>query len=61
MLETGLKGKISNMIRQWEGPLTRELLLQPGSFGLGKVPERMKPDATTTVVCGFCSTGCQFY
>ena len=58
MSETSLKDKISNMIRQWEGPLTRELLLQPGSFGLGKVPERMKPDATTTVVCGFCSTGC---
>ncbi|MCM8535536.1 MAG: nitrate reductase [Lentisphaeraceae bacterium] len=55
---TTLKSKISNLIRQWEGPLTRELLLEPGSFGLGKVPEKQKPDATTTVVCGFCSTGC---
>ena len=30
----------------------------PGGFGLGQVPARLKPDATTTVVCGFCSTGC---
>src|SRR3954471_9021948 len=40
------------------GPLTRELLLSPGKFGLGKVPARLAPDATTTMVCGFCSTGC---
>ncbi len=40
------------------GPLTRELLLEPGRFGLGKVPARLKPEATTGVVCGFCSTGC---
>ena len=30
----------------------------PGEFGLGQVPARLKPDATTTMVCGFCSTGC---
>src|SRR5207244_263210 len=24
----------------------------------GKVPARLQPDATTTMVCGFCSTGC---
>jgi assimilatory nitrate reductase catalytic subunit len=40
------------------GPLTRELLLAPGRFGLGKVPARLQPDQTTTMVCGFCSTGC---
>ncbi len=40
------------------GPLTRELLLAPGSFGLGKVPRRTRPDQTTTLTCGFCSTGC---
>src|SRR3954467_3815215 len=40
------------------GPLTRELLLSPGKFGLGKVPARLAPDATTSMVCGFCSTGC---
>jgi len=41
-----------------EGTLTRELLREPGGFGLGQVPSRLKPDATTTAVCGFCSTGC---
>ncbi|HUG69831.1 MAG TPA: nitrate reductase [Pirellulaceae bacterium] len=40
------------------GPLTSELLLTPGEFGLGKVPLKHKPDATTTMVCGYCSTGC---
>jgi len=41
-----------------QGPLTRELLLTPGGFGLGQVPERDRPDATTTMTCGYCSTGC---
>ena len=54
----GLRDRASEIIRQWDGPLTRQLLLEPGSFGLGRVPARLKPDATTTVVCGFCSTGC---
>ena len=40
------------------GPLTSELLLAPGEFGLGKVPRKKLPDATTTMVCGYCSTGC---
>jgi len=40
------------------GPLTRELLLEPGEFGLGQVPARTKPDAITNMVCGYCSTGC---
>jgi anaerobic selenocysteine-containing dehydrogenase len=45
-------------LRQHDGPLTRELLLEPGRFGLGRVPARLAPDATTNVVCGYCSTGC---
>lgn len=49
---------IAQRFRQWEGPLTRELLLSPGKFGLGHVPHRLQPDAVTTSVCGFCSTGC---
>jgi len=46
------------LIRQFDGQLTQELVLRPGRFGLGKVPQRLKPDNTTNVVCGFCSTGC---
>jgi len=48
----------NTLFRQWHGPLTEQLLLHPGEFGLGKVPARLKPDATTRSVCGFCSTGC---
>jgi assimilatory nitrate reductase catalytic subunit len=41
-----------------DGRLTRELLLAPGGFGLGQVPRSERPDATTTMTCGYCSTGC---
>jgi anaerobic selenocysteine-containing dehydrogenase len=41
-----------------DGPLTRELLLEPGQFGLGRVTAQKKPNATTQSVCGYCSTGC---
>jgi len=44
--------------REWSGPLTRDLVLEPAAFGLGRVPSRLVPDAATTSVCGFCSTGC---
>ena len=40
------------------GKLTRELQRSAGGFGLGQVPTRLKPTATTSMVCGFCSTGC---
>lgn len=45
-------------LRQWDGPETRDLVLQPGAFGLGKIPARLQPDDVTTMVCGFCATGC---
>jgi len=48
----------NSWLRQWTGPLTADLVRAPGEFGLGQVPARLKPDATTTMVCGFCSTGC---
>jgi assimilatory nitrate reductase catalytic subunit len=54
---TGLE-KLATMLHQRDGALTRELLLSPGRFGLGLVPDLRRPDATTTMVCGFCSTGC---
>ena len=49
---------IDEMLRARVGPMTSELVLHPGEFGLGRVPARLKPAATTTAVCGFCSTGC---
>jgi anaerobic selenocysteine-containing dehydrogenase len=50
--------KENSLLRQWSGSLTEDLVLHPGDFGLGQVPARLKPDSTTTTVCGFCSTGC---
>jgi anaerobic selenocysteine-containing dehydrogenase len=50
--------KENSLLRQWNGSLTEDLVLHPGDFGLGQVPARLKPDSTTTTVCGFCSTGC---
>lgn len=47
-----------DLLHQTTGPLTRELLLTPGSFGLGQVPDKAAPDAIATTVCGYCSTGC---
>ena len=41
------------------GPYTDELLRQPGKFGLGQVPSDLTPDATTSAICGYCSTGCR--
>ena len=49
---------MTDLFHATNGPLTRELLRQPGEFGLGQVPARLAPDATTQMVCGYCSTGC---
>ncbi|WP_171187789.1 molybdopterin oxidoreductase family protein [Alienimonas chondri] len=46
------------MLRAKTGRLTRELLREPGRFGLGQLPVVNQPDRTTTAVCGYCSTGC---
>ncbi|MFG0248812.1 MAG: molybdopterin-dependent oxidoreductase, partial [Phycisphaeraceae bacterium JB051] len=48
----------ANIIRQWDGPLTQQIVRDPGGFGLGQIPRKAKPDATTTMTCGFCATGC---
>ena len=50
--------KENSLLRQWTGPLTQDLTLHPADFGLGKVPARLRPDAITRSVCGYCSTGC---
>ncbi|MGL5097244.1 MAG: molybdopterin-dependent oxidoreductase, partial [Planctomycetia bacterium] len=49
---------ILNLLQHENGPLTRELKLDPGGFGLGKVPAKNQPDAVTDTICGFCATGC---
>lgn len=52
------RSALLKLVKQHQGPLTSELVREPGAFGLGQVPQRLKPDAVTTSVCGFCSTGC---
>jgi len=54
-----LRDLVSGVLRQHDGPLTRDLLREPGRFGLGQVPRRLAPEATARAVCGFCSTGCE--
>ncbi|MCA9025172.1 MAG: nitrate reductase [Planctomycetaceae bacterium] len=49
---------VLDIVHQRSGPLTRELLLEPGEFGLGQVPSKSKPNSTTDMVCGYCATGC---
>ena len=49
---------LEQMLHARQGPMTSELVLRPADFGLGHVPARLTPAATTTAVCGFCSTGC---
>ena len=49
---------IADLLHQRDGAYTREMLLSPGGFGLGIVPDRQTPDATTPMTCGFCSIGC---
>ena len=34
-----------NAFRRRSGPLTQELVLRPGDFGLGNVPARLRPRA----------------
>jgi assimilatory nitrate reductase catalytic subunit len=46
-------------LKQHNGPLTSELVQEPGKFGLGNVPSRLRPISTTTSICGYCATGCQ--
>ncbi|MDA0813173.1 MAG: molybdopterin-dependent oxidoreductase, partial [Verrucomicrobia bacterium] len=45
-------------LREWDGPLTDELLRAPGPFGLGQLPAKQQPTSVTSSVCGYCSTGC---
>ena len=49
----------TRFFKQHSGPLTRDLVQEPGNFGLGKIPSRLKPSSTATSICGYCATGCQ--
>jgi assimilatory nitrate reductase catalytic subunit len=57
-MSSRMRDQLRRLLHDAQGPLTRELVRKPGGFGLGQIPERLLPDATTTMICGFCSTGC---
>jgi assimilatory nitrate reductase catalytic subunit len=50
---------IEDLLRARTGPMTDELVRNPGKFGLGQLPSRRTPAGTVNSVCGFCSTGCR--
>jgi assimilatory nitrate reductase catalytic subunit len=56
-IRKGLR-RLGNALIRRDGPLTRELVLYPARFGLGRLPARVQPDAVVRSICGFCSTGC---
>lgn len=45
-------------LREWDGPLTSQLVLEPANFGLGSLPAQAQPRSIARAICGFCSTGC---
>ncbi|MDP3073133.1 MAG: nitrate reductase [Opitutaceae bacterium] len=49
---------LDELLHARTGPMTADMVLHPADFGLGRMPARLQPAATTTSVCGFCSTGC---
>jgi anaerobic selenocysteine-containing dehydrogenase len=50
---------LKSLLKQKHGPFTRDLVQEPGKFGLGRVPSRLKPASTVSSICGYCATGCQ--
>lgn len=46
------------VLREWKGELTSLLTHEPSSLGFGLLPKSRQPEETTSMVCGFCSTGC---
>jgi len=53
-----MKTRLKKILHSRSGPMTSELVLHPGEFGLGRVPARLAPAGTAKSICGFCSTGC---
>lgn len=53
-----MKQMLENTLHARTGPVTAELVQEPGRFGLGRVPLGKSPTSTVDTVCGFCATGC---
>ncbi|MDY7106948.1 MAG: nitrate reductase [Actinomycetota bacterium] len=53
-----LVDNVRDLLWRRHGPNTAELDRRPAAGGLGQVPERLAPETTTSMICGYCSTGC---
>jgi assimilatory nitrate reductase catalytic subunit len=53
-----VRRRVADLWHERDGKLGKLLDRTAGGFGLGQVPARLAPDSTTTLVCGYCSTGC---
>jgi anaerobic selenocysteine-containing dehydrogenase len=51
-------GAVGRALRATDGWRTRELRRATSRLGVPAVPERLEPDAVTSAICGYCSTGC---
>jgi assimilatory nitrate reductase catalytic subunit len=50
--------RLADLLRTRRGRLTDELRRERGDVVLGQVPSRLLPDGVTSLICGYCSTGC---
>lgn len=53
-----MTSSLDHLLHARTGPMTADMVLHPADFGLGRLPARLNPAATTSAVCGYCSTGC---
>jgi len=51
-------GRLGEVLRRRQGPRTAELARAAGGYGLGQVPAARAPERVTSMICGYCSTGC---
>ncbi len=56
--EKSQTARLPVLLQQFDGRLTRQLLLEPGQHGLGMTHGSLQAEQTCTSVCGYCSTGC---
>ena len=51
-------GLLHRLVHDSNGPLTRELVLNPSAYGLPSRVDAHDADGVVKSVCGYCSTGC---
>jgi assimilatory nitrate reductase catalytic subunit len=53
-----IAGRVRDVVWRRHGPNTVELARSPAALGLGQLPQHLAPQATASMICGYCSTGC---